>query len=153
MLSFVNIGIYWNNHHHLLKTIDKVTGAMLWSNLNLLFWISLFPFTTAWMSEHGFAKDTVATYGIVLAFAAIAYTILQTVIVASQGSDSRLKEALGNDVKAKMSLVSYLVSIPLAFALRWVSVGIFVAVAVTWLIPDRRLSQYIATSRGDDATN
>ena len=146
VLSFVNLGIYWTNHHHLVKTVRSYNGAMLWANLNLLFWLSLFPFATAWMSENGFATDTVASYAIVLAMAAAAFTILQTVIVRSYGSDLSLKLALGRDLKAKLSFGGYLVSIPMAFAFRWVSIGIFIAVALTWLTPDRRLQGFLQTS-------
>jgi uncharacterized membrane protein len=146
VLSFVNLGIYWVNHHHLVKTVRNVTGAMLWANLNLLFWLSLFPFATAWMSENGFATNTVAAYGIVLALAALAFTVLQTVIVRSYGSDLSLRQALGRDLKAKLSLFGYVVSIPMAFAFRWVSIGIFIAVALTWLIPDRRLESFLQSS-------
>jgi len=146
VLSFVNLGIYWVNHHHLVKTVRNVTGAMLWANLNLLFWLSLFPFATAWMSENGFATNTVAAYGIVLALAALAFTVLQTVIVRSYGSDLSLRRALGRDLKAKLSLFGYVVSIPMAFAFRWVSIGIFIAVALTWLIPDRRLESFLQSS-------
>jgi len=146
VLSFVNLGIYWVNHHHLVKTVRRVTGAMLWANLSLLFWLSLFPFATAWMSENGYAINTVATYGVVLALAALAFTILQTVIVRSYGSDLSLKRALGRDLKAKLSLLGYVVSIPMAFAFRWVSIGIFIAVALTWLVPDRRMEGFLQSS-------
>ena len=145
VLSFVNLAIYWNNHHHLLKTVTRVTGAMLWANLNLLFWLSLFPFATSWMSENGFATNTVAMYGVVLVMAAIAYTLLQFVIV-TRGSRPGLKDALGRDLKAKLSLGAYVVSIPMAFVRRWGSVALFVAVAVTWFIPDRRLALFIESS-------
>ena len=143
LLSFVNLGIYWNNHHHLLQTVRKVTGAMLWSNLNLLFWLSLFPFCTLWMAREHYASQTVATYGVVLVLAALAYTILQGVIINSQRPDTSLKEVLGRDLKAKLSLAAYAVSIPLALAWNWGGVAIFVAVALTWLVPDRRLEHYI----------
>ena len=145
VLSFVNLAIYWNNHHHLLKTVTRVTGGMLWANLNLLFWLSLFPFTTSWMSENGFAANTVATYGFVLVMAALAYTMLQIVIM-TKGSRPGLREALGRDLKAKLSLVAYVISIPLAFVWRWGSVALFVAVALTWFVPDRRLETFIESS-------
>ena len=145
VLSFVNLAIYWNNHHHLLKTVTRVTGGMLWANLNLLFWLSLFPFATSWMSESGFATATVATYAVVLVMAALAYTVLQIVIV-TRGSRPGLREALGRDLKAKLSLMAYVVSIPLAFIWRWGSVALFVAVAITWFIPDRRLENFIEAS-------
>ncbi len=142
-LSFVNLGIYWNNHHHLLQTVKKVTGAMLWSNLNLLFWLSLFPFCTLWMARQHFADQTVSAYGVVLVLAGIAYFVLQNVIVASQRPDTGLKEVLGRDFKGKLSMVAYLVSIPLALVWNWGGVAIFIGVGVAWLIPDRRLEHYI----------
>lgn len=151
VLSFVYLGIYWNNHHHLLMTVRTVNGAMLWANLSLLFSLSLFPFATSWMTETGFATDTVASYAIVLAIAGAAYTLLQSVIVRSHGSDLRLKNALGRDRKGRMSFVAYLVAIPLAFAFRWLAIAIFIAVAVTWFIPDRRLEIYVAATSGDSA--
>jgi|ERR1700722_7075450 len=146
ILSFVYLGIYWNNHHHLLMTVRKVSGAMLWANLGLLFCLSLFPFATAWMAENGFAKDTVATYSIVVAMAAASYTILQIVIVRSHGSDLRLKNALGRDWKAKLSFGSYIVAIPLAFAFRWLSIAIFIVVGVMWFIPDRRIQNFVEST-------
>jgi len=152
VLSFVNLAIYWVNHHHLLKTITKVSGAMLWTNMNLLFWLSLFPFATAWMSENHFASDTVSAYGVVLAMAALAYWVLQNVIVRSQGDDGRLKSALGRDLKGRLSLVSYLVSIPLSFVDHWLGVAIFVGVAVTWFIPDRRVEDYLESTSGTVGT-
>jgi uncharacterized membrane protein len=149
VLSFVYLGIYWNNHHHLSMTVRKVTGAMLWANLVLLFSLSLFPFATAWMAENGFATDTVASYAIVLAMAAMSFTALQVVIVRSHGSDLRLKRALGRDLKAKLSFAAYLAAIPLAFVFRWLSIGIFIACAVTWFVPDRRLQNYVESTLGD----
>ena len=148
VLSFVYLGIYWNNHHHLLMTVRKVSGAMLWANLALLFALSLFPFATSWMSENGFATDTVAFYGIVFAMAAMAYTILQIVIVRSHGSDLRLKNAFGRDLKAKFSFGAYLVAIPLAFVFRWGSIAIFSVVATLWFIPDRRLQNFVESTSG-----
>lgn len=146
LLSFVNIAIYWLNHHHLVKTVKRVTGGMLWANLNLLFCISLFPFATAWMAENGFATNPVATYGVVCVLSAIAYTVLQTVIVATWGEESALRAALGRDAKAKLSLLAYVLSIPLAFAWRWVSVAIFVGVALVWFIPDRRIQNLVEST-------
>lgn len=143
-LSFLYVGIYWNNHHHLLKTVSRVTGSLMWSNLNLLFWLSLFPFTTAWMSENKFAPDTVATYGVVLVLAAMAYFLLQSVIVKAQRPGTGLRHALGSDWKGRISVASYSASIPLALWWRWGSVLLFAAVAVLWLIPDRRLEAYLA---------
>ncbi|MDE3064157.1 MAG: DUF1211 domain-containing protein [Acidobacteriota bacterium] len=142
-LRFIYLGIYWNNHHHLLQTVRRVTGGMLWCNLILLFWLSLFPFCTLWMANEHFAHQTVASYGVVLVFAAIAYFVLQNVIVASQKPDTSLKEVLGKDLKGKLSMVAYLVSIPLALVWNWGGVAIFVGVAIVWLIPDRRLEHYL----------
>lgn len=142
-LSFLYVAIYWNNHHHLIKTVTRVTGSLMWSNLNLLFWLSLFPFTTAWMSERHFAPDTVATYGVVLLLAALAYFTLQWTIVRSQ-PDTGLRDALGSDWKGRVSAVAYAASIPLALWWRWGSLLVFGAIAVLWLIPDRRLEFYLA---------
>ena len=139
VLSFVNLGIYWNNHHHMLSAVDRVTGKILWANLHLLFWLSLFPFITGWMGESHFAPLPTSAYGVIALAAAIAYYILQTVIVAQQGSDSRLAAALGNDLKGKVSPILYLVAIPLAFVERWIAVVLYVAVALLWLVPDRRI--------------
>ena len=138
-LSFVFLGIYWSNHHHLLHTAERVKGKILWANLNLLFWLSLTPFVTGWMGENHFASAPTAAYGIVLLLSAIAYYILQTTILAAHGPDSVLKAALGKDVKGKISPVCYSVAIPLAFVSRWVALGIYVLVALMWLIPDRRI--------------
>ncbi len=143
VLSFVYLGIYWNNHHHLLRTVRRVSGAMLWSNLNLLFWLSLFPFGTAWMSSTHFASDPVAAYGVILALAALGYTVLQHFVIVSQRPDTSLQELLGRDLKGKLSLIAYLASIPVALAWNWGGVGIFVAVAVAWLVPDRRIEHYL----------
>ena len=139
VLSFVNLGIYWNNHHHMLSAVDRVNGKILWANLHLLFWLSLFPFITGWMGESHFAPLPTSAYGVIALAAAIAYYILQTVIVAQQGSDSRLAAALGNDLKGKVSPILYLVAIPLAFVERWIAVALYVAVALLWLVPDRRI--------------
>ena len=152
VLSFVYLGIYWNNHHHLLMTVRKISGAMLWANLGLLFCLSLFPFATAWMAENGFARDTVVAYSVVVALAAASYTILQIVIVRSHGSDTRLKNALGRDWKAKFSFASYIAAIPLAFVFRWLSIAVFIVVGMTWFIPDRRLQNYVeSTTATNDA--
>jgi len=139
VLSFVNLGIYWNNHHHMLSAVDRVNGKILWANLHLLFWLSLFPFITGWMGESHFAPLPTSAYGVIALAAAIAYYILPTVIVAQQGSDSRLAAALGNDLKGKVSPILYLVAIPLAFVERWIAVVLYVAVALLWLVPDRRI--------------
>jgi TMEM175 potassium channel family protein len=144
VLSFVYLGIYWNNHHHMLHTCEKVTGAILWANLHLLFWLSLIPFTTGWMGENHFAAIPSAIYGVVLLMAAIAYFTLQGLIIASQGSGSLLKKAIGNDWKGKLSPVLYFVAIPASFWLHWVAQGIYVLVALIWLIPDRRIERILA---------
>ena len=141
VLSFVYLGIYWNNHHHMLHTCERVTGAILWANLHLLFWLSLIPFTTGWMGENHFAAAPTALYGVVLLLAAIAYYILQRCIIASQGPDSVLKAAIGSDWKGKVSPLLYLVAIPAAFAREWISDAIYVLVALIWLVPDRRIEQ------------
>ena len=135
VLSFVYVGIYWNNHHHMLHVTAKVTGGVLWANLHLLFWLSLFPFTTAWMSENHFASAPSAVYGFVLLMAAIAYWLLQQFIIAVQGSDSLLHRAIGSDWKGKLSPVLYLAAIPLAFVSHWIAQAIYVAVALIWLVP------------------
>ena len=145
VLSFVYVGIYWNNHHHMLHTSNKVTGSMLWANLHLLFWLSLFPFATGWMGENHFAAATSAFYGVVLLMAAAAYWILQQLIIASQGRDSLLKKAVGSDWKGKLSPVLYVVAILTAFWSHWVSQAIYVLVALFWLIPDRRIERVLST--------
>jgi uncharacterized membrane protein len=144
-LSFVYIGIYWNNHHHMLHASHRVTGAMLWANLHLLFWLSLIPFTTAWMGENHFAPWPSALYGVVLLLAAIAYFILQQTIIASQGRDSILKKAVGSDWKGKLSPVCYAVAIPMAFWSPWVAQALYVTVALIWLVPDRRIERQLSS--------
>ncbi len=144
VLSFVNLGIYWNNHHHLIHAVERVSGAILWANLHLLFWLSLVPFVTGWMGENHFAPLPTAVYGGVMLAAAIAYTILQTTIVRRQGSGSKLAAALGSDVKGKLSLAAYVVAIPSAFINEWISDALYVAVALMWLIPDRRIEARLA---------
>lgn len=143
VLSFVNLGIYWNNHHHLLTVVERINGKILWANLHLLFWLSLFPFVTGWMGENDFAALPTASYGVVSLLAAIAYFILQTAIVAEQGADSKLAAALGNDVKGKVSPILYLAGIPLAFVNRWIALGLYVFVALMWLVPDRRIESML----------
>jgi len=145
VLSFVYVGIYWNNHHHMLHTSNKVTGPMLWANLHLLFWLSLFPFATGWMGENHFAAATSAFYGVVLLMAAVAYLILQQLIITSQGPDSLLKKAVGRDWKGKLSPALYVVAILTAFWSHWVSQAIYVLVALFWLIPDRRIERVLST--------
>jgi uncharacterized membrane protein len=145
VLSFVNVGIYWNNHHHLMHAVKKVDGTVLWANLNLLFWLSLMPFATAWMGENHFASMPVVVYCLDLCLCAMAYLLLQMKILRMEGSQSALHQALGSDLKGKVSLASYVLSIPLAlFGLPWLS-GILVgAVACMWLIPDRRIEKKLA---------
>jgi uncharacterized membrane protein len=143
VLSFVYLGIYWNNHHHMLHTVHRVSGGILWANLHLLFWLSLFPVSTAWMGENHFAAVPTALYGFVLLMAAFAYWLLQTTIIASQGSDSLLARAVGRDFKGKVSPLLYLLAIPAAFLSPWVSQGIYVFVALMWLIPDRRIEHVL----------
>ena len=144
VLSFVNVGIYWNNHHHLLHTVKQVSGGILWANLHLLFWLSLMPFATGWMGENHFATLPVAVYAFDLMMCAVAFTVLQTCIIATHGHDSMLAHAVGKDRKAKLSLAAYVVSIPLAFVSPWLAGGLIVLVALIWLVPDRRIEKVIA---------
>jgi uncharacterized membrane protein len=139
VLSFVYLGIYWNNHHHMLHMTTRINGAILWANLHLLFWLSLVPFTTGWMGEHPSAAVPVAVYGAVLFFAGVAYLILQNTIIAEQGAGSKLRAAVGRDLKGKASAVLYATAIALSFALPLVAGAIYVAVALMWLVPDRRI--------------
>ena len=139
VLSFVNLGIYWNNHHHMLFVAHRINGKILWANLFLLFSLSLFPFTTGWMGENEFAAVPTASYGLVSLMAAISYFILQSAIKAEHGPDSKLAVALGKDAKGKVSPIMYLAAIPLAFVNKWIAFGLYVAVALMWLIPDRRI--------------
>jgi uncharacterized membrane protein len=143
VLSFVYIGIYWNNHHHMLHAVHKVSGPILWANLHLLFWLSLVPFTTGWMGENHFTALPTALYGAVLLLSAIAYWILQQLIIASQGPDSLLKKAVGSDWKGKASPLAYLAAIPLAFWQGWLSLALYVLVALIWLVPDTRIERVI----------
>jgi TMEM175 potassium channel family protein len=141
VLSFVYLGIYWNNHHHMLHATDHVTGGIMWANLHLLFWLSLTPFVTGWMGENHFVAVPTAAYGIVQLMAAVAYTILAQVIIASQGAHSKLKAAIGKDKKGLISLAMYASAIPLAFVNERISVALYIAVALMWLIPDRRIER------------
>jgi uncharacterized membrane protein len=147
VLSFVYLGIYWNNHHHMLLLTSEVGGLVLWANLHLLFWLSLVPFTTAWMGENHFAQTPVVAYGIVLLAAGVAYFALQTAIIRKQGSDSALAAALGRDMKGKASPVIYVTGIGLAFVDRWLGVALYVVVALMWLIPDRRVERTVTAGR------
>ena len=146
VLSFVNVGIYWNNHHHLLHAAHSINGPILWANLHLLFWLSLFPFVTGWMGENHFAPTTVALYGAVLFMAAIAYTILVRFLLAHHGPDSTLAKAIGSDFKGNISLALYAAAIALSFVEAWVSVAIYFLVAAMWFIPDRRIEKGAAKS-------
>ena len=141
VLSFIYVGIYWNNHHHMFHSTKHVTGGVLWANLHLLFWLSLFPFTTGWMGENHLAPVPTAVYGFVLLMAAIAYYILQRTIIASQGRDSLLAAAIGKDWKGKLSPLCYFAAIPFAFASVWISNVLFIFVAILWLVPDRRIER------------
>jgi uncharacterized membrane protein len=143
VLSFIYVGIYWNNHHHMLHTVKHVGGGVLWANLHLLFWLSLLPFVTGWMGENHFAALPTALYGGVLLMSAIAYWILAHAIIAREGKDSLLAKAIGSDVKGKASVVIYAIAIPVAFVFGWVSLAAYAAVALWWLVPDRRIEKVI----------
>jgi uncharacterized membrane protein len=143
VLSFANVGIYWNNHHHLLHTVKHVSGSILWANLHLLFWLSLFPFTTGWMGENHFATWPVIVYGINLLLAGVAYTILVRAIISVHGKDSDLARAVGSDFKGNISIATYATAIVVAFLNPWISGGLYVAVALLWFIPDRRIEKMI----------
>jgi len=145
VLSFVFLGIYWNNHHHMLQATERVNGAIHWANLHLLFWLSLTPFVTGWMGENHFASLPTAVYGCVLLCAAIAFTILQTAIVRHHGPHSKLAAAVRSGVKEKLSLVLYVAAIPLAFVNQWISDAIYVTVALIWLVPDRRIESILSS--------
>jgi uncharacterized membrane protein len=142
LLSFIFLGIYWNNHHHMFHATERISGAVLWANLHLLFWLSIVPFATAWMGENHFAVVPTALYGCVLLGAAIAYTILQTAIIRRQGPDSKLALAVKGDKKGKLSMLLYLSAIPLAFVHREIAWTIYVAVALIWLVPDKRIEKW-----------
>jgi uncharacterized membrane protein len=143
-LSFIYVGIYWNNHHHMLHTVQHVTGPMLWANLHLLFWLSLIPFATGWLGENHFAAMPAALYGVVLLGAALAYFLLQTLIIRAQGEHSVLRQAVGDDWKGKASPVLYLIAIVLAPWVHWLSIALYAAVAAMWLVPDRRIERVTA---------
>jgi uncharacterized membrane protein len=148
VLSFVYVGIYWNNHHHMMHATTTVTGATLWANLHLLFWLSLFPFATGWMGENHFSPLPTALYGLVLLMAAIAYYVLQQAIIRSQGADSILKKAIGRDWKGKLSPVLYIAAIVATLLTPWIAEVIFVASALIWLIPDRRIENTLTRKEG-----
>ncbi len=144
LVSFVYLGIYWANHHHLLQAARHVDGRVLWANLHLLFWLSLVPFATGWMADSGFAPVPVAAYGVVLLLAAVAWLILQASLISLEGPEGEIAAALGRDVKGKLSFVLYLVAIVAAFFARWVAEAIYVGVALMWLVPDRRIESRLA---------
>lgn len=146
VLSFVYVGIYWNNHHHMLHATRKVSGGVLWANLHLLFWLSLFPFATAWMGENHFTAVPTAAYGVVLLMAALAYWVLQQRIIALEGPGSLLARAIGADIKGKLSLLAYLLAIALSFVQPWLACAVYVLVALAWLVPDRRIESRIEGS-------
>lgn len=143
MLSFIYLGIYWNNHHHLLHAAEKVTGGVLWANLHLLFWLSMVPFATSWMGDSHFSAAPTSLYGIVLLMAAIAYWILQNQLLQVNGKESVLSKALKKDFKGKLSPVLYLIAIPSAFINQWIAGGLYIIVALIWLIPDKRIENII----------
>jgi len=145
LLSFVLVGIYWNNHHHMFHAVERIHGNVLWANLHLLFWLSLVPFATGWMGENHFAAIPTALYGVVLLCCAIAYTILQMAIIRAQGEHSKLATAVGDDLKGKVSMALYAAAIPLAFVHQLISDILYVTVALIWLIPDRRIEAALAT--------
>lgn len=147
ILSFIYVGIYWNNHHHMLHLTRQVSGTMLWANLHLLFWLSLTPFVTGWMGENHFAAAPTALYGVDLLMAAIAYSILQRTIIAAQGAGSPLALAVGKDIKGKISPVLYAIAIPSAFLSPWIAGGLYALVALMWLIPDRRIERKLVDTK------
>jgi uncharacterized membrane protein len=141
ILSFIYLGIYWNNHHHMMQTVKKVTGNILWANLHLLFWLSLIPFVTGWIGENSFAQMPMVFYGCILLMSAIAYFILQLQIIKSQGTDSLLSKAIGKDVKGKISPILYLFGIAFSLINTWISGALYILVALIWLIPDKRIER------------
>lgn len=144
VLSFLYVGIYWNNHHHMLHTVKHVNGAVLWANLHLLFWLSLLPFVTGWMGENHFSALPSAFYGVILLMAAIAYWLLTKAIIAADGPDSLLAKAIGRDHKGNWSVIAYAAAIPLAFVTHWLAQAIYLSVALVWLIPDTRVEKMLA---------
>ena len=148
VLSFVYLGIYWNNHHHMLQATDRVSGLILWANLHLLFWLSLVPFTTAWMGENRFAPIPTAAYGIVLLAAAVAYFALERVIIRDQGETSMVAAAVGRDLKGKLSPALYISGIALSFVNSWPGVAVYAGVALMWLVPDRRIERTMSHQQG-----
>jgi uncharacterized membrane protein len=145
-LSFVYIGIYWNNHHHMFQVTERVSGGILWANLHLLFWLSLVPFVTGWLGENNFAPTPVALYGVVLLLSAVAYYILQLAILRAPGGNGVLASAIGRDLKGKLSPVVYVAAIGLSFVNQWIACALYVLIALIWLIPDRRIERALASS-------
>jgi len=143
VLSYVNVGIFWNNHHHMLQVTERVDGKVLWANLALLFWLSLVPFVIRWIDETGFTALPTAAYGVVLTCAAVCYTLLERQIIAANGRDSRLAVAVGNDFKGNLSIVLYVSAIALAFVRPWIAIVLYVAVALLWLVPDTRIERLV----------
>ena len=139
VLSFIYVGIYWNNHHHLLHAVERVSGGILWANMHLLFWLSLIPFVTGWMGENHFAGTPVAVYGVVLLMCAVAYFILVRALIGRHGKESKLARAIGSDQKGKISLVLYAAAVPITRLNPWISFGMYVLVAAMWLVPDKRI--------------
>jgi uncharacterized membrane protein len=148
VLSFIFVGIYWNNHHHLMQATQKINGFTLWANLHLLFWLSLLPFTTAWMGENNFAQWPVALYGLDLLLCGVAYYILVQNLIRHHGRDSTLVKAVGSDFKGKISVVIYAIAIPLTYVNSWWAYGLYILVALMWLIPDRRIEDKISAAQG-----
>lgn len=143
ILSFIYVGIYWNNHHHMLQIVKKVNGSILWGNLFLLFWLSLIPFATSWIGEHQFTAVPMSLYGFILLMCAVAYNILQNRIISLEGSGSILKQAVEKDLKGKISLGCYILAIPLAFVSTWISAALYIGVALLWIIPDSRIEKQL----------
>lgn len=149
ILSFIYLGIYWNNHHHMMQTVKRVTGNILWANLHLLFWLSLVPFVTGWMGENSFSPMPMAVYGFILLMAAISYFILQSRIIKNHGKDSILAKAVGSDLKGKISPIIYVIAIASSWFSSWIAGGLYIVVAFMWLIPDKRIEHIINSTEGD----
>ena len=150
IISFAYLGIYWNNHHHMMHMTQNINGRVLWANLVLLFWLSLIPFVTGWMGENHFAPIPTALYGTVLLLASIAYFVLQGIIIRHQGADSPLKRAVGKDLKGKISVTLYVIALPMAFVCRWIAIAIYVIVALIWFVPDDRIERSLARQNAID---
>jgi len=149
VLSFIFVGIYWNNHHHLFHAVQQIDGRVLWSNLHLLFWLSLIPFVTGWMGENHFPEPAVAVYGVVMMMAGVGYYILTRALIRCQRGNSALAEAIGDDRKGIISVVIYVVAVPLSFVNQWVALGLYVAVGLIWFVPDRRIERTMTAASGD----